>query len=386
MKIKKIYLSIFGSGLGHATRIKPIYEILQKEGHIIQASSFGEGFEFLKNDGVNCKRVPEIDVSWKDDGSVSPNRTLLKLPKNIIIFIIHIFLEFILISKFKPDIIISDSRLSSIIVSRIMRIRSITILNQIKIKMPNNKDRKLISVIERFQTRMLVFLWSMSDKIVIPDLPPPYTISKYNMVEEHRINKKLQYIGLIVKKNTGVDSVELIRKMNIEKNKRTIFFQISGPKNSNTEIVKKIKNNLDSISEEYNIIISAGNLGRNNQPKKIGNIWFFEWCDITNELIIESDIIITRGGHSSISKALNFGKPIISIPINNHTEQINNARTVEEMGLGMKLDESDISYRSLKNSIEYILKNDKFKINIEKYLEICDKYNSIQLILEEINN
>ena len=101
---------------------------MQKEGHIIQASSFGEGFEFLKRDGINCKKVPEIGVSWKEDGSVSPKRTLLNLPKNIIIFIIHIVMEFISINRFKPDIIISDSRLSSIIISRIMRIKSMTIL------------------------------------------------------------------------------------------------------------------------------------------------------------------------------------------------------------------------------------------------------------------
>lgn len=363
---------------------------MQKEGHIIQASSFGEGFEFLKRDGINCKKVPEIGVSWKEDGSVSPKRTLLNLPKNIIIFIIHIVMEFISINRFKPDIIISDSRLSSIIISRIMRIKSMTILNQIKIKIPNNKNRKLISVIEIIQNRILVFMWSLSEKIIIPDLPPPYTISKHNMVKEHRIKKKLKYVGLIIRKSIDNDSLELINEMNIQREKHTIFFQISGPKKSNTEVVKKIKNNLDSISEEYNIIISEGNIGKDNQPKKTGNIWLFEWCDISNELMIKSDIIIIRGGHSSISKALNFGKPIISIPINNHTEQINNATSVEEMGLGIKLDEDDISHESLKNSIEYILKNDKFinkfRNNIEEYLKIHKKHDPIKLILEEIKN
>ena len=52
---------------------------MQKEGHTIQASSFGEGFEFLKRDGIDCKKVPEIGVAWKEDGSVSPKRTLLNL-------------------------------------------------------------------------------------------------------------------------------------------------------------------------------------------------------------------------------------------------------------------------------------------------------------------
>ena len=47
-------------------------------------------------------------------------------------------MEFISINRFKPDIIISDSRLSSIIISRIMRIKSMTILNQIKINYPVN--------------------------------------------------------------------------------------------------------------------------------------------------------------------------------------------------------------------------------------------------------
>ena len=38
-----------------------------------------------------------------------------------------------------------------------------------------------------------------------------------------------------------------------------------------------------------------------------------------------SNLLIIRGGHVVISQAIQFGKPMISIPIENHRQQLGNS-------------------------------------------------------------
>ena len=65
-------------------------------------------------------------------------------------------------------------------------------------------------------------LWNTSDKILIPDLPPPYTISEETINTVKSIKSKINYIGFIApKKNISDDKVDnVIKSIKIDKNKR----------------------------------------------------------------------------------------------------------------------------------------------------------------------
>ena len=81
-------------------------------------------------------------------------------------------------------------------------------------------------------------------------------------------------------------------------------------------------------------IISEGKPNGETNPFKISeNGWYYEWCPIRDELFALSDILVIGGGHTAISQAIQFGKPIISIPIENHAEQINNSLKYPELDL-----------------------------------------------------
>ena len=42
---------------------------------------------------------------------------------------------------------------------------------------------------------------------------------------------------------------------------------------------------------------------------------------VRDEIFAIADVLVLRGGHAVISQAIQFGKPIVTIPIDNHGEQ-----------------------------------------------------------------
>ena len=108
----------------------------------------------------------------------------------------------------------------------------------------------------------------------------------------------------------------------------------------------------------------------------------FDWCPY-QEIFQASDCVIMRGGHSTISKALTTGKPIISIPIINQTEQLQNAKRIEELGLGICINENELEKKILV-SIDNIFSDNNYISNIEEYKKRADNYNAIKKCHEKM--
>lgn len=379
MKNNKIYFPTFGSGLGHATRTAAIAKSLPKN-YTYYFSSFSEGSVFLKEQGFECHNATPLDVSWSSEGGVSKFNTGINLPKSLAIFFKHIGDERSNIAKYKPNLIFSDSRLSSIIAAKMCGIPSITILNQIRLIL-SIKERR-IRIFEQITGEMLGMLWNLSNEILIPDLPPPYSICLENVNKIHSVRKKIEFIGFL-SDIPKIDNKKQIRDiLKINNNNPIIYIQISGPEASRNNVYIKIMNVIKSNNFKYNLIVSKGIPGGNTQPKKSNNLILFDWCPY-QEIFQASDCVIMRGGHSTISKALTAGKPIISIPIINQTEQRQNAKRIEELGLGICINENELEKKILV-SINNILSDNNYISNLEEYKKRANNYNAIKKCREKI--
>lgn len=379
MNQKKIYFPTFGSGIGHANRNLLIAKSLNNN-YKYFFSSFSDGYEFLTANGMQCRKIPKIDVSWNKDGTVSTIKTVISLPKLISIFLYHLGYEFNLISKQKPDLIFSDSRLSPILCSKRLDVPSIVILNQIKllVRLQNKRRKKL----EQINAELLGRLWNYANEILIPDLPPPNTICIENIEGVKSIKNNIEYIGFISREIDYKKTERIKKELKLVENKPTIYIQISGPEQSRPNIYNNIIKQMKSVQNKYNIIISKGNPNGNTEPKKINEIIVFEWCPF-KEMFQLSDCMITRGGHSTIGNSITCGKPSIIIPIKNQTEQIQNAVKMEKLGLGINLEEKNI-HNSLLNSINKIFNENKFISNVEKFQNLTREYNGIETCKKKI--
>ena len=128
-------------------------------------------------------------------------------------------------------------------------------------------------------------------------------------------------------------------------------------------------------------VFSEGKSGGNVVPKKISsNMWYFEWCPYKDEIFFLSDVIIMRGGHTAISQAIQYGKPIISIPIESHGEQLSNSSKIERLGIGKAINSKTMDQSLLIEALNELINDKSYEDRILNLMKISNKLDGIQNI------
>src|SRR5207245_3302442 len=93
--------------------------------------------------------------------------------------------------------------------------------------------------------------------------------------------------------------------------------------------------------------------------KTIGKLAVHEWMTEQSywRTFERADVIVSRAGHETIMKAISEGKPLVLIPPPNHTEQANNARRAEELGVAVVLDQSMLDAKEMAGAISRSVKD-----------------------------
>jgi UDP-N-acetylglucosamine--N-acetylmuramyl-(pentapeptide) pyrophosphoryl-undecaprenol N-acetylglucosamine transferase len=381
--LRRLYFTPYGVGLGHASRLLVLANRLKEFGWESRFSSFGEAKSYLSVHGYECNIIPPVEFLWGKEGDFSVKHNITKIPRWITNVPIQINKEINYLKKFNPNIIISDSRISSLIAGKMLNIPTILLINQIKLLLtPSLRKFQIVKFFETCFGEAMGGLWNISDRILIPDLPPPYTISEDTINSVMSIKSKLNYIGFIVPKkiilSAKVNSVA--ESLQIDKNKLLIFVHISGPKETRKPIILKIIEICQNITN-IQFVISEGKANGDINPRKISsNIWYYEWCPCRDEIFYLSNILIIRGGHTAISQAIQFGKPFISIPIENHGEQLSNSNKIEKLGIGLTINPKLISTEIIKKTIEDMICNNKYNEKALQLMEISNKLDGIENI------
>jgi UDP-N-acetylglucosamine--N-acetylmuramyl-(pentapeptide) pyrophosphoryl-undecaprenol N-acetylglucosamine transferase len=213
--LKKVYFTPYGVGLGHASRLITIAKKVQNNNLEVKFSSFGEAVEYISRYGYTCNQVPAVEFSWNSQGSFSLKNSISNVPYWFKNFTIQIAKEVELMIKFSPNLIVSDSRLSSLISARLLGIPSLVLLNQIKLLLsPQLHSFKAGRFFETVNGEFIGSLWSLANEILIPDLPPPYTISESNIWNTSSVLKKIKYIGIIAPK-MNISEQQIIKVTNL---------------------------------------------------------------------------------------------------------------------------------------------------------------------------
>jgi UDP-N-acetylglucosamine--N-acetylmuramyl-(pentapeptide) pyrophosphoryl-undecaprenol N-acetylglucosamine transferase len=381
--LRRVYLTPYGVGLGHASRLLFLASKLKEFGYESKFSSFGEAENYLNIHGYKCNHIPPVEFLWGREGEFSTKHNITKIPQWITNLPIQINKEIRYIKNYDPSIIISDSRISSLIAGKLLNIPTILLINQIKLLLtPALRKYRIIKFFETCFGEFMGGLWSASDKILIPDLPPPYTISEETINTVISTKPKINYIGFIApKKNVCEEKVDnVVRAIELDKNKILIFVHISGPRETRKPVILKIMEACNKINN-IQFIFSEGKANGDTYPRKISNnIWYYEWCPCRDEIFHLANILIIRGGHTAISHAIQFGKPFISIPIENHGEQISNSNKIEKMGIGKKIDPKLLSVKIIKESIEELIYDEKFRKKAFDLMEISNRLDGIKNI------
>ncbi len=379
--MNKAYIAMYGVGLGHASRMLLVANNLQQDTNV-QFSSFGDAVNYIKMHGYNCLSVPSIDFGWGTDSGFSIKESILKLPKNFLHFTAQLGTEGKNIGSFKPDVVVSDTRLSSLLMAKAWNIPSITILNQIKLLLsPRFREVRAARKFEDMLGEFLGALWSMSDAVLVPDLPPPYTLSEENIWPVGSTANKLKYVGFMAPKPTiNEEYVDKVAKLlGFDHSKPVVFAHISGPGETKMVVLKKVMEALKD-NDKIQFVVSEGKPKGDTVPRKISNGWYFEWCPVRDEIFAMSNLLIMRGGHSTLAQAIQYGKPVVTIPIEKHGEQLGNANKAQKIGLGVMLNQKELKPDDLRNATDRVLNDSSFDNNAKMLMDYANKLNGVENI------
>ena len=382
----RVYFAVFGSGLGHVTRVLEVARRLRSGGAEVRFSSSGQGLSYLRanGEGKNVVQCPALDVEWAS-GGFSSWHVLPGFPFMFSTFLRQLAFEERSIQEFDPSVVVSDSRLSAVLASRVKAYPSVTMLNQFSIAFPPRFRRDFGLLYERIAGDGLGLMWDLSNEVLMTDLPPPYTIGEANLVGSD-ISRVVKFIGFTTPMSKPApEQVERVGRTLEFDSRPVVFCQVSGPDATKERFVATIRGAAKAISERFNLVVSLGYPGGSTEPKRMaGGGWLFEWCPVKDELFALSDLLVARAGHSTIGQCINAAKPAVLVPIYNHPEQIGNASKFADLGLGMAIRSERLTAENFAEAVESCVSNPRLRGRVESVRRISAQYNGIEKSAEII--
>jgi UDP:flavonoid glycosyltransferase YjiC (YdhE family) len=388
MVSRRVYIAVFGSGLGHVTRMLEIAARLPKDEYEFVFSTSGQAYGYLEAKGMSgqSERCPSLDVEWVVGGGFSSHKVLPGFPFMFNNFLKQLAFERRAIRKYDPDVVVSDSRLSAVFAARSESYPVITMLNQFKILFPLRFRGKVGRVYERIAGDALGLMWSLSDLVLLTDLPPPYTIAEANL--ESEVSKIVRYVGFTAPRlMLGEEKLRRAKETLGLDRRPLVFAQISGPEATKGRFIDTLLRSAGEIARRCNFVVSMGRPGGSVEPRRLGHgAWFFDWCPIKDELFELASLIVSRAGHSTIGQCIDHGKPAVLVPIHNHPEQIFNAEKFSRLGLGIDIRSEKLSPQNLVESIESCMADPRYERRMKVVSAVSGRYNGMEKCAEIIKS
>ena len=343
-------------GLGHVSRIILLGKRLEKNGHEMFFFSGGKAYEiFQKEFNYVYKCTP---VSWYENAhgiitSASLLNLLVPLPifnmeqdkfelkKSNAMETIHRYYDLRKnLHDIAPDILIADGDINALRLAQRWKIPSVYIANMIR---PSYGFSALLSPGERVVERYV----KNCSKIIIPDNPPPYTISEYNIGNLDQVGLKgnVEYVGAFVDTSPFMGSQE------------HVFAPISGPVGTRAKLIKTIIPVLEKLKTKC--VISLGTPG-NRVSTIIGNCELHNWLSPQErqEAMRNAKFVIFSGGHATCFETIKYAKPSICIPT--QPEQLGNAAKLKDLNCSITVKNKkqlEKAVTKMENEIETYNKN-----------------------------
>jgi UDP-N-acetylglucosamine--N-acetylmuramyl-(pentapeptide) pyrophosphoryl-undecaprenol N-acetylglucosamine transferase len=338
---------------------------------------WGEGKEFLLRSGHPCTEVPPVDVEWGDAGRMAFRRTIRRFPYAYVNLARQIVLERDIMIRMKPKLAVSDSRLSTVLAAWLLGLPSILVINQLRISLPPVAGG-LRTPIEKVSAELLALAWDRTEVIVAPDLPPPYTISEQQLWSVRVAAGKVRYVGFLMKlKEVSPEAQSRVRQT-FAPGKKLVFAQISGPKSSRPGLLFLIRRAATMLGNDVSLVASYGDPYGDPRPQPLDGLTLFEWCPIKDELMASSDLIIARGGHTTIAEVMRRGNPGIFVPIPYHGEQWGNAVKAEKLGFAKLVNPLTITPRVMASYVTQVLGDSSYKRRASSIQHVVEEYDGVK--------
>jgi len=364
-------------GLGHASRTIALGKRLERNGHEVFFFSGGKAYQLLKKEFKNV--YPCTPVAWYEnargiDTSLSLLNILFPLPffnyeKNTFetkssnaMETTHRYYDLRRhIKKIKPDLIVSDGDMHALRLAHRWKFPVVYITNLIR---PSYGFSPILNPGERFTERYV----KQCSKIIIPDVPPPYTVCEYNLssLDGMGIREKVEFVG-------GFLDTALVKG-----SEEHIFASISGPFGTRAKLTQMILPVLKELKVKS--VVSLGLPGE-KKTVQVGNCVVHTWLSLQErqECMRNARLIVFSGGHITCLETIKYAKPSICVPT--QPEQLGNAVKLQNLGCSILVK----SREQLRLAIQRIEEQRQvFKNKVEELNRVANNFKGLDRAVEII--
>jgi len=399
----RVYFAPCGVGLGHVSRCEPVIRALLASGSEVAVSTYSDGLDYAKRKGFRIMQTVPIGFRVKPDGTVDFKMTAARsgLSLGVRTVIRQTLREIRNLRSFRPEVVVSDSRATPLIAARLLGIPSILILNQYRINIVRRPSIHRLTVFDSiffiianllwiFVRTLIGKIWALAKVIVIPDIPPPYTISIGNLSIPRRYQSKVKLVGPMVTMRADdlPSQEELKRRLGFQSGRPLIYAAISGPRVERTYLADKLVRILSGFPDDYQVVLSRANPDGGVTPTMIGRVVVYDWIENEFQFMKACDLVVSRAGHGTIMKALALAKPMILIPIPDHTEQYGNAQRAAAIGVARVLPQESLSAETLLTEVKTALNPGHYAkraTDVSRQMAKFDALRSVQEFLRVIS-
>lgn len=386
----RVQFSPNGIGLGHVGRCIPIAKRLEERGVKVLFSTYKEGFRYAQQEGFPVVKVSPIEFRVKFNGTVDFRQTVVDPGPFFSSYTLlkQLKTEIEIMKAFNPNVVVSDTRISPIIAGKMLGIPEVCLLNQFQIIIPRRKHfLRLARLADAGTLTLIGKIWTAGVRVLIPDFPPPYTLSAGNLRIPSSYQKKVELIGPLL--STRPDELpireEVRKKLGLSTDKTVIFAPISGPAKERAYFTGILREIFKDFPDNYQIVISLGYPNKSSKyPVKDGNLTVFNWISNRFEYLKACDVVVSRAGHGTLTQSICYGKTLILIPTPGHTEQINNAKKAAEMGIAYVFEQENLTRRTLLRTIRKMLDLDQFLERAKRIQKDVLRLNGLETAVKTI--
>ena len=150
MKLR-VYLAPCGIGLGHITRVQPIGNELNRRGVETVYSTYLDGLDYARSNSLPTYEAVPISFQVTNNGAIDFKRTAATSGFSLGIrrLLEQVVKEIQYLKQFKPDVVLSDSRASSLLAARLLRIPVALVLNQFRVEIIRRPSGRRLTPLDR---------------------------------------------------------------------------------------------------------------------------------------------------------------------------------------------------------------------------------------------
>ena len=329
----KILFVVCGEGLGHASRCLHLGHYMQQQGHMVHFAGYGKSYDFMNEHGCSALYRIRREVCLEGEGGFFSMKRTLWQSKFILFDLIRSAARvFFLIREHGYDCVVCDTMYGGVLAARLQGVPVIFITNQNQFNGPS--DRK--NPVWRFLSRLVRGYLRLARTVIIPDYPPPDTVSEYNIRIPRGEQKRYRFTGPFYQFDPNrytYGQETIFTSFGGEPYKLPMYLTLRGIADRHKDLVFDVYYTGAELPESTDNFISHG---------YVSNLY---------EHLAMAKIAIVHGGLTTLHEALIFEKPVLIIMDPGHPEQQNNAKKIVDMGAGTCIDGRRITLEKLEEKI-----------------------------------